>query len=327
MADNTTLDAGSGGDTMATDEVSYSGDTAKIQLTRFVHVSGSEGAKTVSELVKAEDAAHASGDFGLPMLGVRQDTAASLAGTDGDYTMPIFDSTGRMHVNVGSTVSTAANQTTIISHLDGVEGLLTTIDADTGTMVTHLSEIEGAVETVEASVATIGTTPLVRVAIFDAADAQITSFGGGVQYTEGDTDATITGTAILWEDTGNVLTAVSGSNQLPVKVYGGSTAVDFPVSSNPVIIGSSASAAAPTSVSADGDAVRAWYLRGGARPHPRGGSQRRRRHQRARRGRDASHGHRDHRWCRHQCGHVRGAGKRRCPDRASDHGRLGQLRQ
>lgn len=54
------------------------------------------------------------------------------------------------------------------------------------------------------------------VAIVDGNGDQITSFGGGTQYTEGDTDATITGTAILWEDAGNALTPVNASKPLPV---------------------------------------------------------------------------------------------------------------
>lgn len=38
-----------------------------------------------------------------------------------------------------SGVATAANQTTVIGHLDGVEGLLTTIDSDTGTIATEVA--------------------------------------------------------------------------------------------------------------------------------------------------------------------------------------------
>jgi hypothetical protein len=44
----------------------------------------------------AEDAAHGSGDTGTLALGVRKDTAASLAGADGDYTAPIFDALNRL---------------------------------------------------------------------------------------------------------------------------------------------------------------------------------------------------------------------------------------
>lgn len=53
MADNVTLPAqGSGSTTpiVAADEVTYSGDTAKVQLMRMVVVSGSEGSKTLSEI-------------------------------------------------------------------------------------------------------------------------------------------------------------------------------------------------------------------------------------------------------------------------------------
>lgn len=57
-------------------------------------LSDGEGAK----LPKAEDAVHGSGDWGIFALVVRKDTAASLAGTDGDYTGLIVDASGRLHV-------------------------------------------------------------------------------------------------------------------------------------------------------------------------------------------------------------------------------------
>lgn len=56
------------------------------------------------------------------------------------------------------------------------------------------------------------------VAIVDASGNHITSFGGGTQYTEGDTDASIAGTAMLWEDTSDTLRAVSADKPLPVNV-------------------------------------------------------------------------------------------------------------
>jgi len=46
----------------------------------------------------AEDAVHGSGDLGIMPLGVRKDTAAALAGADGDYQPFIFDANGRLHV-------------------------------------------------------------------------------------------------------------------------------------------------------------------------------------------------------------------------------------
>ena len=56
------------------------------------------------------------------------------------------------------------------------------------------------------------------VAIEDGAGGQITSFGGGTQYTEADTDASITGTAVMWEDASDTLRAVSAAKPLPTQV-------------------------------------------------------------------------------------------------------------
>jgi hypothetical protein len=60
------------------------------------------------QLSKAEDAAHVSGDHGFMMLGVRKDTAAALAGADGDYQPPIFDATGKLYVNAAITAGSTA---------------------------------------------------------------------------------------------------------------------------------------------------------------------------------------------------------------------------
>lgn len=62
-----------------------------------------------TNLGKAEDAAHTSGDVGVMALSVRQDTAAALSGTDADYQPLITDASGRLHVTasggVGGTVA------------------------------------------------------------------------------------------------------------------------------------------------------------------------------------------------------------------------------
>lgn len=130
----------------------------------------------------------------VSMMEVAGNTMQPIQGTVADGLLVNLGSNNDVTV---TGVSTAANQTTIIGHLDGVEGLLTTIDADTSVLITPI--------------ATIGTTPLQRVAIFDAANNQITTFGGGTQYTEGDTDATITGTAMMMEVAANVVQPVQGT--------------------------------------------------------------------------------------------------------------------
>jgi hypothetical protein len=67
---------------------------------------------TASSLGKAEDAAHSSGDVGVMALSVRQDTAAALGGTDADYQPLITDGSGRLHVNVGNTVTVGSHAVT-----------------------------------------------------------------------------------------------------------------------------------------------------------------------------------------------------------------------
>jgi hypothetical protein len=84
-----------------------------------------------------------------------------------------------------------------------------------------------ALQLIDDPVATISSTDVMRVAIFDDSDSQITSFGGGTQYTEGDTDATITGTAILWEDGSDTLATVTATNPLPVDASGTTLTVDL----------------------------------------------------------------------------------------------------
>jgi len=65
-----------------------------------------------------------------------------------------------------------------------------------------------------------GATEGVAVAIVDGSGNQITTFGGGTQYTEGDTDASITGTALMVEDASSTLQPAPGdkTNGLDVDV-------------------------------------------------------------------------------------------------------------
>jgi hypothetical protein len=62
-----------------------------------------------TNLGKAEDAAHASGDTGVAIWSVRRDTAASGAGTDGDYASLNTDSTGHLWTRVGQALPAGTN--------------------------------------------------------------------------------------------------------------------------------------------------------------------------------------------------------------------------
>ena len=78
--------------------------------------------------VYAEDTAHTAADPGNQILVVRNDTLASLCGTDGDYTPLQVDADGALYV-VDETA----------------EALLTTIDADTGAIKTATELIDDSI--------------------------------------------------------------------------------------------------------------------------------------------------------------------------------------
>lgn len=68
-------------------------DTISGHVTKIPYVIDEDANTSLSTIaggIKTEDAAHASGDTGVMVLGVRKDTVANLAGTDGDYApMPV----------------------------------------------------------------------------------------------------------------------------------------------------------------------------------------------------------------------------------------------
>jgi len=89
--------------------------------TMIVNADGSINANVdvsvVSGSDKAEDSAHASGDIGTYILGVRQDTIANSTSNDGDYGSLKLDAVGALYVNVNSgnlTVSDAALANTAV---------------------------------------------------------------------------------------------------------------------------------------------------------------------------------------------------------------------
>ena len=131
---------------------------------------------SASNLGKAEDAAHSSGDVGVMSLSVRQDTAAATSGTDGDYQPLITDSSGRLHVNVGNTVTVGSHAVTNAGTF-ATQSTLQTGDNTVG----RVKLTDG---TTVASVRDLASNDALNVAIVDGSGTQITSFGGGSQYAE-----------------------------------------------------------------------------------------------------------------------------------------------
>ena len=77
------------------------------QLLGVIVVLLAVGAGVVVAQKWAEDSVHIDGQFGNLMLGVRNDTLAPLAGTDGDLTPPQFNALGAMYVAEASGTTTA----------------------------------------------------------------------------------------------------------------------------------------------------------------------------------------------------------------------------
>jgi hypothetical protein len=87
-------------DETATDSVDE-GDIGIPRMTADRQLRVAPGGSGASDLGKAEDAAHTSGDVGVMSLAVRQDTMAALAGTTGDYIPITTDESGQARVLVG----------------------------------------------------------------------------------------------------------------------------------------------------------------------------------------------------------------------------------
>lgn len=151
-----------------------------------------------------------------------------VGGTDGTNAR-IMSTTTAGHVNIAD----GGNSITV----DGSVSI-------TGTPTVAVSSIAAGTNYVGKTRLTDGTTdaeviPLTNynaqaVAVVDGSGNQITSFGASTQYTEGDTDTTITGTAMLFEtNTGtSTLGVVSSANPLPISDNGGSVTVDGTVTAN-----------------------------------------------------------------------------------------------
>lgn len=83
------------------------GQTKKIKVKEsnggmYIHIASIDGAISLGSPAsdKVEDSAHASGDTGSFMLGVRNDSIANLTSTDGDYSPIAVDQQGRVLTRV-----------------------------------------------------------------------------------------------------------------------------------------------------------------------------------------------------------------------------------
>lgn len=110
---------------------------------------------------------------------------------------------------VGTGTEAAALRVTIASDSTG----LLSVDDNNGSLT-----VDG---TVTANLSATDNAVLDAIAASLAGTLTVTGGGGGVEYTEGATDASITGSAILWEDSADTLRAVSAAKPLPVEIIAG----------------------------------------------------------------------------------------------------------
>ena len=171
-----------------------------------------------SSEAKAEDDPALSGDSGIPILAVRNDAAVSKTSIDGDYSMLAVDAAGRVGIaDLGGSISIDDNGSSIT-----VDGTVTSNIGTTNGLALDATLTGGTQKAIVRGGAKGTTTAADVTSTNVSADRQALDVyiqGGassGTEYTEGDIDATITGQALLWEDTSDTLRAVSAAKPLPI---------------------------------------------------------------------------------------------------------------
>lgn len=124
--------------------VSTDGDYSPLSLNAAGELRVAADISLISGSDKAEDAAHASGDIGTYILGVRQDTLASNTSADGDYESLKLDVLGRLWANAvvaGDVADDAVDSGNPIKvGTRAVSGVLTAVSA-TGDRANMISDL------------------------------------------------------------------------------------------------------------------------------------------------------------------------------------------
>lgn len=151
-------------------------------------------------------------------IGIHGGTASGGGGTPADPSEVNIIEYGSTATTLGQKAKAASIPVTLASDQDALpvtdNGGSLTVDA-TNLDIRDLTPTSDTVAigdgSATATVRNLAANDALNVAIVDGAGDQITSFGGGTQYTEGDVDASITGTAAMMEVAGNTLQPVQGT--------------------------------------------------------------------------------------------------------------------
>jgi len=242
MADNTTLNAGSGGDTFAADVI------GGVKYPRSKIVLGADGTNDgdVSSANPLPISGVVTVSGGVAVTGTFWQATQPVSGTFWQATQPVSAaalplpsgaSTEAKQDTGNTSLAAAVTALQIIDNIvSGSEAQVDVVAAlptgdnnignvDLASAIPAGDNAIGRVKLTDgtdvADVLDLTNSNPLTVAIVDGSGTQITSFGGGTQYTEGDTDASITGTALMWEDTSNTLVAASATKPVPVNIISG----------------------------------------------------------------------------------------------------------
>ncbi len=148
--------------------------------------------------------------------GVLYQRVKVAAGADGAATdvsaaapLPVTDAAG----------ATAANQTTIIGHVDGIEGLLTTIDADTSTLAAAVAGTEVQVDVL--------TLPALPAGTNNIGDVDVATVALPTAIYHGQTTVTTAGTEVALAASQAILSGVT------IKALASNTGIMY-IGANPV---------------------------------------------------------------------------------------------
>lgn len=220
------------------------GNTITVDGTITANLGTLNGAATAAKQPALGTAGSASSDV-ITVQGISSMTALKVDGTGGTFPVsgtvtanagtgfaPLItdgSAAGTVGVHILGTDGTngqilSTNSSGHLNIADGgntitVDGTVTVNALPTGTNIIGSVKLTDGTDT--ADILDLSNSNPLTVAIVDTNGDQISSFGGGTQYTEGDTDASITGTAILWEDGSNTLRAASSAKPFPVEIIAG----------------------------------------------------------------------------------------------------------
>lgn len=293
------ISAGNGSSGTGVQRVTLANDSTGVLASIGAISTSVTPGTAAANLGKAEDAAHTTGDVGVAALTKRTDTAASSAGTDGDYATLNTDANGRLWSNIFG-VTQAAGTFLTVRLSDGSNYLTPgndythdaalTIGSTAGPVImgrasasapTNVSADNDAVAAWMTRAGAIVTQPSINGTFIGATGTSMnvactSGCSGGVQYLEdaahvsGDS-LTVAG-AVRRDTASSGVSAdgdyatinVDANGRVYTQAVGGAAHDAAGSAIAPLLVGGYSSQAAPSDVSADGDVTRAWFLRNGA---------------------------------------------------------------